>query len=104
MNGLQKTTIETSVETVLEDVDNCATFPANGDVAEADAVVVERFCITTRIRGKDSLLNAWEEAAARSCWDMIKEGEDVAVVERGEELVLEGDETGESPSDSNKTT
>ena len=52
MNGLQKTTIETSVETVLEDVDNCATFPANGDVAEADAVVVERFCIATRIRGK----------------------------------------------------
>ena len=50
MYGLQKTTIETSVETVLEDVDNCATFPANGDVAEADAVVVERFCIATRIR------------------------------------------------------
>ena len=55
MNGLQKTTIETSVETVLEDVDNCATFLANGDVAEADAVVVERFSIATRIRGKDSL-------------------------------------------------
>ena len=35
---------------------------------------------------------------------MIKKGEDVAVVERGEELVLEGDETEESPCDSNKAT
>ena len=35
---------------------------------------------------------------------MIKEGEDVAVVERGQELVLEGDETEESPCDSNKRT
>ena len=35
---------------------------------------------------------------------MIKEGEYVAVVERGEELVLEGDETEESPCDSNKAT
>ena len=35
---------------------------------------------------------------------MIKEGEDVAVVERGQELVLEGDETEESPCDSNKVT
>ena len=37
---------------------------------------------------------------------MIKEGEDVAVVERGQDfqLVLEGDETEESPCDSNKRT
>ena len=34
---------------------------------------------------------------ARSCWDRIKEDEDVAVAERGEELVMEGDETEESP-------
>ena len=38
---------------------------------------------------------------ARSCWDRIKEDEDVAVAERGEELVMEGDETEESPCDSN---
>ena len=38
---------------------------------------------------------------ARSCWDRIKEDEDVAVAERGEELVMVGDETEESPCDSN---
>lgn len=38
---------------------------------------------------------------ARSCWDRIKEDEDVAVTERGEELVMEGDETEESPCYSN---
>ena len=33
---------------------------------------------------------------ARSRWERIKEDEDVAVAERGEELVMEGDETEES--------
>ena len=40
--------------------------------------------------------NTWEKAVARSCWERIKEDEDVAVAERGEELVMEGDETEES--------
>lgn len=38
---------------------------------------------------------------ARSCWDRIKEDKDVAVAKRVEELVMEGDETEESPCDSN---
>lgn len=42
------------VEAVLEDVDNGVTFPANEDVAEANAVVVEWFCIAKRILDKDS--------------------------------------------------
>ena len=42
------------VEAVLEDVDNGVTFPANEDVAEANAVVVEWFCIAKRILGKHS--------------------------------------------------
>ena len=39
---------------ILEDVDNGVTFPANRDIAKADAVVVEWVCIATRIRAKDS--------------------------------------------------
>ena len=41
------------VEVVLEDVDNGVTFPANGHVAVANAVIVEWFCITKRILDKD---------------------------------------------------
>ena len=55
---------------------------------------VEWFCITKRICGKDS----------PNAWDRIKEDKDVAVAERGEELVLEGDETKGSPCDSNMAT
>ena len=82
------------VEAVLEDVDNGVTFPANEDVAEANAIIVEWFCIRQQNTHSP---NTWEKAVARSCWDRIKEDEDVAVAERGEELVMEGDETEESP-------
>ena len=82
------------VERVLEDVDAGVTFPANRDAAEADAVTVECFSITKRIRGKDS----------PNAWYRIKEDKDVAVAERGEELVLEGVETKGSPCDSNMAT
>lgn len=64
------------VERILEDDDNGVIFPANRDTAEADVVVVEWFCITTRIHSKDSR-NASEKAAGRSCCDRIKEDEDV---------------------------
>lgn len=43
------------VKVVLEDVYNGVTFPADEDVAEANPVVVEWFCIAERILGKDSL-------------------------------------------------
>ena len=75
------------VEVVLEDVDNGVTFPANGDVAVANAVIVEWFCITKRILDKD-LPNTWEKVVARSCWDRIKEDDDVAVAERGEDTCV----------------
>lgn len=87
-------------EAILEDIYNVITFPADEDVAEANAIVVEWFCIVKRILGKDSL-NTWEKAVARSCWDRIKEDKDVAVAKRVEELVMEGGETEESPCDSN---
>ena len=43
------------VEAVLEDVDNSVTFPANEDVAEAYAIVVEWFCIANRILTRPTL-------------------------------------------------
>ena len=43
------------VEAVLEDVDNGITFPANEDVAEANAIVVEWFCIANRILTRPTL-------------------------------------------------
>lgn len=42
-------------EAILEDIYNVITFPADEDVAEANAIVVEWFCIVKRILGKDSL-------------------------------------------------
>ena len=58
MNGLQKTTIETKwkrYQKTLTNVDNGATlFPTKGDATEADVVVVDWFCIATRIWLKDS--------------------------------------------------
>ena len=50
--------------------------------------------MSKRICGKDS----------PNARDRIKEDKDVAVAERGEELVFEGDETKGSPCDSNMAT
>ena len=54
------------VEAVLEDVDNSVTFPANEDVAEANAIVVEWFCIANRILPRPTLeKKQWPDPAGR---------------------------------------
>lgn len=51
---------------VLKDVDNGVTFPANEDVAEANAIVVEWFCIANRILPRPTLeKKQWPDPAGR---------------------------------------